>query len=84
MMPLTSEEIKHLAEEAAKSAVRELLVAMGVDANDPKALIEMQKDFAHIRVWRESTDTIRRKGLAAAVTFIVSGILAYLVFLFHK
>lgn len=84
MMPLTSEEIKHLAEEAAKSAVRELLVAMGVDANDPKALIEMQKDFAHIRGWRVGTETVKRKGLAAAVTFIVTGVLGYLVFLFHK
>ncbi len=84
MMPLTSEEIKHLAEEAAKTAVRQLLVAMGVDANDPKALLEMQKDFAHIRVWRESTEAIRNRGLAAAVTFCVTGVLGYLVFLFHK
>ena len=57
---------------------------MGVDAQDPHSLIEMQKDFAHIRIWRESTETIKNHGLIAAVTFIVTGAFGYLVFLFHK
>lgn len=84
MMPLTSEEIKHLAEEAAKTAVRELLTAMGVNAHDPEALLEMQRDFAHVRNWRKSTDAIKGHGIKAAVTFVVTGALGYLVFLFHK
>ena len=84
MTGLSVDEIKQIAEEAAKTAVRELLVAMGVDAQDPHSLIEMQKDFAHIRIWRESTETIKNHGLIAAVTFIVTGAFGYLVFLFHK
>lgn len=83
---MTNDEIKAIATEAAKEAIRELLVAMGVNANDPEALIEMQQDFAHIRAWRRSTQTIKNNGLKAAVTFIVTGGLGYLVFLFtsHK
>ncbi len=85
-MPLTSEEIRHLASESAKSAVRELLVAMGVDANDPKSLLEMQEDFSHLRAWRKSTQAVKEKSLSAAVAFFVTGFLGYLLFLFttHK
>lgn len=76
MMPLTQSEIKHIADESAKAALREMLVMMGVDANDPKALIEMQQDFAHLRVWRESVEAVRNKGLMVATGILVSGVLA--------
>lgn len=75
VLPLTSDEIRHIADESAEAALRKLLVAMGVDANDPKALIEMQKDFAHIRGWRESVETVKRQGLKVAVATLVSGLL---------
>jgi hypothetical protein len=75
MVPFTSDEIRHIASEAAKSAVRELLVAMGVDANDPKSLITMQKDFAHLRAWRESIETVKTKSITVAIGTIVVGVL---------
>ena len=84
MMPLTSSEIEHIAEESARKAVRELLLAMGVDASDPKALIEMQKDFAHNRRWRESAETVRNHGLKVAVGIFVSGILGAVYMLFQR
>lgn len=74
MIQFTSSEIEGIASAAAKQAVRELLVAMGVDANDPKALIEMQRDFAHIRRWRQSVETVRTQGLVVAVGIVFSGI----------
>lgn len=75
-MPLTSDEIKHIADESAKAALREMLVMMGVDATDPKALLEMQQDFAHLRIWRESVEAVRTKGLIVATGIIVTGIIA--------
>lgn len=76
MMPLTSSEIEHIASASAKAAVRETLLTMGVDTSDPKAMQEMQRDFAHVRIWRQSVDTVRKQTLIAAVTVIVSGIAA--------
>ena len=84
MTSLSADDIRQIAEEAAKTAIRDLLVAMGVDVQNPHSLIEMQKDFAHVRTWRESTEAIKSRSLAAAVTFIVTGAFGYLVFLFHK
>lgn len=53
-------------------AVKETLIQLGVDASKP---LEMQKDFQHLRSWRESTDSIKSKGLLAAIAFIVVGAL---------
>lgn len=75
MMPLTQSEIKHIADESARTALREMLTMMGVDATDPKAMLEMQQDFAHLRIWRESVETMRTKGLMVATGIIVTGII---------
>lgn len=84
MMPLTSSEIEHIAEESARKAVRELLLAMGVDASDPKALLRMQKNLAHLDSWRESAETVRNHSLKVAVGIIVSGVLGAVYMLFQR
>lgn len=68
-------ELHEIAKEVAKQTVREFFLALGVNAEDPDAVIAVQKDFAHLRAWRESVETVKRKGLGTAVTVIVSGVL---------
>lgn len=75
---MTNDEVRHIAEEAAKKAVRELLVTMGVNANDPDALLEMQRDFAHIRAWRLSVAAVRGTAIKTGVTVLVTGFLGAL------
>lgn len=75
------EEIREIAGEAAEQAVSRMLLALGVDASDPEAVIAMQADFKHLRSWRESTEAVKRHSLKAAVTVIVTaGLGAVLVF----
>jgi hypothetical protein len=74
MLPLTSEEVKHLASESAKAAVRELLLAMGVNANDPEAILKMQQDFAYLRDVREAVGTIKARTWSALIGIIVTGV----------
>jgi hypothetical protein len=71
---MTPEDIRQVAEESAKKAVRELLLTLGVDASKSDEIRAMQRDFAHLRIWRESVDTMRTKGLLVAAGIIVSGI----------
>lgn len=75
MNNLNADEIKHIASDAAREAVKEMLLVLGIDISDPKALLETQKDFAHNRSWREATETIRTKGLVVATGIVISGIL---------
>lgn len=71
---MTPNEIQHIASETAKAAVRETLLAMGVDVSDPKAIQEMQYDMAHVRRWRKSVEIVQRQSLIAAVGFLITGI----------
>lgn len=76
------ERTEEIASRAATKAIDGFFLRLGVDTTNP---LEMQKDFAHLRAWRESTDLVKRKGLTAAVTVIVTGSLAMFYAVFsHK
>lgn len=75
MIPLSSSEIQHIASESARAAVRETLLAMGVDVSKPEAIQEMQYDMAHVRRWRRSVETVQRQSLLTAVGILVSGVI---------
>lgn len=84
MMPLNDAEIQDIATAAADAAVRKLLLTMGVDASDDKAMIEMQRDFAHMRSWRKSVETVRKQTLMVSVGVIVSGVLGLIYMAFQR
>jgi hypothetical protein len=52
--------------------VTQTLLTLGVDTNDP---VELQKDLAHLRAWRESMETVRRQSLITAIGVITAGAL---------
>lgn len=62
-------------ERVVRAAVKETLLTLGLDVTDP---MKIQADFRHLRVWRESIETVRTRGLVAAVGIIISGIAAAL------
>lgn len=65
---MTETEIKKIVAET----VVETLIRLGVDASNP---IEVQKDFQHLRAWRNSSDTVKRQGILTAVGVLTVGIL---------
>lgn len=76
---MTREEVQTIAGEAADQAVRKVLITLGADPSTP---LELQKDFAHLRSWRESTETIKRQSLTTAVIVLVTALLGLLAILF--
>lgn len=65
-----AKELAAVAEEAAERVVEKMLLRFGVDYANP---LEMQKDFAFIRSWRDSTNLMRRRGLITIVTILITG-----------
>ena len=65
---MTEEEFK----KVITSTVKETLTNLGCQTDDP---IQMQKDFAHLRDWRQSTEAVKKKGILTAVGFIIAAIL---------
>lgn len=72
-MPLSSSEIQHIASETAKATVRETLLTLGVNINEPEAVRKMQQDFAYLRDWREASGTIKARTITTLVGILVTG-----------
>lgn len=70
-MPVVSMN-EHELKKIVAEAVAETLLKLGIDASDP---VELQKDMAHLREWRESVGTIKRQGIVTAVGVLTIGIL---------
>lgn len=56
-------------------AVKETLIQLGFDVNDPKRL---QADMAHLRYWRETLEQITSNSIIGAVVFIIGSMLTLL------
>ncbi|ATS92249.1 Phage protein [Xanthomonas phage Bosa] len=69
---LTREEAQLLIRES----VREVFLMLGVKVDDP---IEVQKDFQHLREWRSTTETLKRKTLLTMVGIVLSGMVGAVV-----
>jgi hypothetical protein len=79
---VTPDEIDAIATLSAKKAVVETFLTLGVNIADPDDVEAAQLDFRHLRAWRESIDTVKRKSLTTAVTVIVTGALGWLLVAF--
>lgn len=65
---MNEQEVRKIVAEA----VRETLTSLGIPADSP---IEVQKDMAHLRAWRESVAAVKRQGFLTAVGILTAGIL---------
>jgi len=72
---MTEAEIKSIAGQAARASVEEMFLRFGIEASNPDDIKALQRDFAHLRNWRESTETVKRQGIIAAVGVLTVGIL---------
>ena len=57
--------------DVVAEAVKQTLMQLGVDTSDPFA---MQRDFQHLRQWRESGEDLKRKGTVALLGIFLSGL----------
>ena len=91
LTPMTPADVKAIAEATGRAIVRETLLAIGIDVDNP---IEAQEDFAvmravgklamdpefrkdieHARKWRKAVEQMETKGLLTAVAVIGAGAL---------
>lgn len=73
---LSTAEIEQIASEAARKAVRETFLALGVNATDSESIVEVQKDFAHVRESRLAFAAIKTRAYVVATGTVVTGIIA--------
>jgi len=61
--------------ELIRETVKETLLSLGLDTDDP---IKVQKDFQHLREWRETTEAIKDHSLTTVIGIVVAGILGFI------
>jgi len=74
-VPMTREEAQGIAKQAAREAVKETFVSMGLDTQDPK---EAQADMAFLRKQRKASDRIGWALRMAVYTTVATGLLSML------
>lgn len=88
-------ELRDIAEQAAKEAVRETLLTLGIDVANPiqaqkdmmllrevgKLVMdsEFRKDMEHLRTWRVAVQEVKKKGLVTLVGLIVTGVVGLIL-----
>lgn len=72
---MTPEEAHTIAREAAEAAVNNTFLHLGYDIADREQVRALKRDLAHLRRWRDATDTVSKQGLTAAVTVLVTCVL---------
>lgn len=96
----TMQVLEDVAERAARQAVRETLVSLGIDPEKPieaqrdmAALRELrelmtsrefQADMMHLRRWRKALDGVQSKGMLTLVGLITAGLAAAIWIGFQK
>lgn len=88
-------EMRMIAEAAAKAAVEETLVKLGIDVSNPikaqqdfmvlrevgKLVMdsEFRKDMERLRTWRMALNDVKSKGIVTLVGILVTGSVALIV-----
>lgn len=62
--------------DVVAEAVKQTLTQLGVDTSDPFA---MQRDFQHLRQWRESGEDLKRRGTVALLGIFFSGLVSLIL-----
>ena len=76
-MAITEARLEEVAKAAAREAVQETLLTLGIDASSPDAVRLAQGDFLFLRDLRSGTDAVKRKTLLWFVGVILTTIAAY-------
>lgn len=75
---MTQEQIKDIAEQASEEAIKKMLLALGINAATPDAILAFQKDVAFMRTLRESSEAVKRKAILTVVGVFITGMIGYL------
>lgn len=62
-------------EVLVKHVVAETLLSLGLITQEPEAIVELQKDFRHLREWRKTSETIQRNSLWFVISSALAGTL---------
>jgi len=73
----SDKEMEIIAERAAKVALDDFFLILGIDITEPESLLELQSDFRHMRYMRELSGHIGKKVFGVTIQLIIGGFLLW-------
>ena len=79
---MTESDTKRIASAAAKEALQDFMLMLGVDISNGAGVLELQKDFHHVRATRLTVGSVRNKVWDVLTGSVVTGLVGAMVFYF--
>lgn len=71
----TQDEVRCIATEAAREAITQVFLKLGIDTEDPGEVIKFQQDISELREMVRSYRDVRSKGTIAVILTLIAGVL---------
>ena len=71
---MTKDEV----EEIVRSTVAQTLFNLGLDSSAPDSIVELRKDMAHLRKWRNSVEQVQSTTFMVALGIVFTGMMGAL------
>lgn len=71
---MSDSEQRRFASEVAQEVLQKFFLTLGLDISTPAGVIEMQKDFHHIRAARQAIDAARTTMLNKVVNVLTGAV----------
>jgi len=75
-----TESDKRIASAAAQEALQDFILMLGVDISNGAGILELQKDFHHVRATRLAVGSVRNKVWDVLTGSMVTGLVGAVVF----
>jgi len=75
---MNDEEMALVAQKAAKAALAELFLTLGVDISQPEGVLALQADMRHARYMRELSTQLGSKTVSYSFKLILGGLVLWL------
>lgn len=76
---MTEFEAKAIAEAAAKAAVDNTLMRLGIDVNDPDGFAAVRADLLYVRSLREASDRVKSASISSLIGIVFMALAGVLV-----
>jgi hypothetical protein len=76
--PMNDRMTKDEVEEIVRSTVAQTLFNLGLDSSAPDSIVELRKDMAHLRKWRNSVEQVQSTTFMVALGIVFTGMMGAL------
>lgn len=68
-------DVEEVARMAARNAVAEMMIALGINVKDPASILRVQRNFTQLHEWVAACDDIKKHSMTTTVGILIVGLI---------